>query len=309
METLFEPWVLITLCAAFLQNIRSSLQKHLKGVMGTAGATFVRFGFGVPVAFALLFLLLHTQGKALPAMSASFAVWVVVAALAQILAQALLIAVFSYRNFVVGSAYSRTEPVQAALFGLVFLGEHASSGVLVAIAIAMAGVLMMSVAKSRVTPVSLLTGLTSRGAGMGLLSGAFFGLAAVGYRGASLALEGPAGEPGYTIQAAVTLCVAITLQSVVLAIWMAWRSPGEFAAIAKAWKPSALVGVVGALASFGWFAAMTLQQASVVKTLAQVEILFTMATSWFIFRERITAAELAGVALVVAGILALLWLG
>ena len=305
METLLEPWVLITLCAAFLQNIRSSMQKHLKGVMGTAGATFVRFGFGIPVAFALLAFLLYMQGKALPAMNATFAVWVVVAALAQIIAQALLIAVFSYRNFIVGSAYSRTEPVQAALFGLVFLGERASSAVLFAIAIAMAGVLMMSVAKSRAAPMSLVTGLMSRGAGMGLLSGAIFGLAAVGYRGASLALEGP----GYLIQAAVTLCVAITLQSVVVAVWIAWRSPQEFSAIARAWKMSALVGLVGAVASFCWFSAMTLQQASVVKTLAQVEILFTMATSWFIFRERITMTEFAGVALVTVGILALLWFG
>ncbi|WP_075995439.1 EamA family transporter [Salaquimonas pukyongi] len=305
MEILYEPWVLITLCAAFLQNIRSSLQKHLKGVMGTAGATFVRFGFGVPVAFLLLFLLLQVQGKPLPALSASFAAWVAVAALAQIIAQALLIAVFSYQNFVVGSAYSRTEPIQAALFGLVFLGEFATTGVLIAIAIAMAGVMLMSVAKTRVTPLSLVTGLLSPGAGMGLLSGAFFGLAAVCYRGASLSLEGP----GYMIQAAVTLCVAITLQSVLLAAWIAWRNPGEFSAIASAWKPSALVGLVGALASFGWFAAMTLQQASVVKTLAQVEILFTMATSWFVFRERITATELMGVFLVTAGILALLWFG
>ena len=143
----FEPWVIITLIAAFLQNIRSSLQKHLKGVMGTAGATFVRFGFGVPVAFVLLALLIGGDMTVLPMLNIRFAIWVVVAALSQIIAQALLIAMFSRRNFVVGSAYSRTEPLQAALFGLVFLGEGASVGTLVAIMVAMTGVLLMSVAQ------------------------------------------------------------------------------------------------------------------------------------------------------------------
>ena len=45
-----EAWIVITIAAAFIQNIRSSLQKHLKGAMGTTGATFVRFGFGAPFA-------------------------------------------------------------------------------------------------------------------------------------------------------------------------------------------------------------------------------------------------------------------
>ena len=85
----FEPWVIITLIAAFLQNIRSSLQKHLKGVMGTAGATFVRFGFGVPVAFVLLALLIGGDMTVLPMLNIRFAIWVVVAALSQIIAQAL----------------------------------------------------------------------------------------------------------------------------------------------------------------------------------------------------------------------------
>ena len=37
-----ELWIPITIAAAFLQNLRSAGQKHLKSVMGTSGATFVR---------------------------------------------------------------------------------------------------------------------------------------------------------------------------------------------------------------------------------------------------------------------------
>ena len=41
-----ELWIPITIAAAFLQNVRSTLQKYLKGRIGTTGATFVRFGYG-----------------------------------------------------------------------------------------------------------------------------------------------------------------------------------------------------------------------------------------------------------------------
>ena len=49
-----ELWIPITIAAAFLQNLRSAAQKHLKSVMGTTGATFVRFGFGFPFALLLV---------------------------------------------------------------------------------------------------------------------------------------------------------------------------------------------------------------------------------------------------------------
>ena len=81
--------------------------------------------------------------------------------------------------------------------------------------------------------------------------------------------------------------------------WMAWQDRQEFARIARAWKPSLFVGLVGASASFGWFTAMTLQQAAVVKALAQVEMIFTFVSSVFFFKETITRLEVAGCVLIV----------
>src|SRR5690349_12181525 len=121
-----ETWVLITIAAAFLQNVRSAMQKHLKGVMGTTGATFVRFGFGLPFAFLYLVVLWQVVGRPLPVPNGTFFLWAVIGGLAQIAATFLLVHLFSFRNFAVGTAYSRTEPAQAALFGLIFLGEKAS---------------------------------------------------------------------------------------------------------------------------------------------------------------------------------------
>lgn len=300
-----ETWVLITIAAAFIQNIRTTLQKHLKGAMGTTGATFVRFGFGVPFA-ALFVAVLHVgAGYPVPAPGGAFLFWVVVAGLAQIAAQVLLLVLFSHRNFVVGNAYSRTEPAQAALFGLIFLGDRASAGTLAAIAVSVIGVLLISVVRTGAAAGSLWRGLLTRSAAIGLASGAFFGVAAVGYRAASLAL----GGPNFMMQGATTLLWAISFQSIIMLAWMIWRDNGDLARIAAAWKLSLATGLVGATASFGWFMAMTLQQAAVVKAVAQVEMLFALATSIAIFKERITAIELAGVALIVGGIVGVLLAG
>lgn len=304
-----EIWVLITITAAFLQNVRSAMQKHLKGRMGTTGATFVRFGFGVP--FALLYMAILAIGleRPLPVPGGAFFLWAVIGGISQIAATFLLVHLFSFRNFAVGTAYSRTEPAQAALFALIFLGERASAGTLVAIAISVAGVMIISVARSVVSARTLVTSVFTRTAAIGLLSGTFFGVSAVAYRSASLALAPTLPASDYMVQASFTLVFVIVLQTVLMLGWILLRERDELPRIAKAWRPALLVGFVGATASFGWFMAMTLQQAAVVKALAQVEMLFTFASAVFIFKERINRLEVAGCVLIVAGVLALIAYG
>jgi drug/metabolite transporter (DMT)-like permease len=297
-------WISITIIAAFLQNVRSALQKHLKGVMGTTGATFVRFGFGFPFSLAFVYILHRIAEYPIPAANARFLVWTVVGGLTQIFATALLIHLFSFRNFAVGTAYSRTEPAQAAVFGLLFLGETVTPGAITAIGISVVGVMLISVAHTGSGWRSLLSSVVSRNALIGLASGTLFGLSAVAYRAASLALDGP----NFMMQAAVTLAYVIVFQTVIMFAWMAWKDPAEIGRIGRAWKPALVVGLAGASASFGWFMAMTLQQAAIVKSLAQIEMLFTMASSVFLFREKINRLEVAGCLLIVAGIVALIFL-
>lgn len=296
-----ELWIPITLVAAFLQNIRSAMQKHLKGVMGTTGATFVRFGFGFP--FALLFVAgLHWgAGMSLPALNGPFFLWAILGGVAQITATLLLVYLFSFRNFTVGTAYSRTEPAQAAFFGLIFLGETVTRGSLFAIAISVVGVMLISVARGPMSWTGLVTSVFSRTALIGLGSGTAFGISAVSYRAASLSL----GGPNFMMQAAVTLAFVIVFQTAVMLIWMILRDRREIIRIARAWKPALVVGLAGVTASFGWFMAMTLQQAAYVKVLAQVEIIFTYASSVFIFREAVNRLEIVGTVLIVAGVVAL----
>lgn len=297
-----ELWIPITIAAAFLQNLRSAAQKHLKSVMGTTGATFVRFGFGLPFAVLFLAILRFWAGYDFPSLNATFFAWAVVGGLAQIGATFLLVYLFSFRNFAVGTAYSRTEPAQAALFGLIFLGEYASAGALLAIAISVAGVMLISVAHTQVGWRSLITSVFARNALIGLASGTLFGVSAVAYRAASLSL----GGPNFMMQASVTLTFVIILQTLIMLGWMLWRDRDELGKIARAWKPALFTGFTGASASFGWFMAMTLQQAAIVKSLAQVEMLFTFAASVFFFKEKINRLETAGCLLIVLGILMLL---
>ena len=300
-----ELWIPITIAAAFLQNLRSAAQKHLKAVMGTTGATFVRFGFGLPFALLFLFVLSRLAGYPIPAPNGAFLFWVVVGAFGQISATFLLIHLFSYRNFAVGTAYSRTEPAQTALFALLFFGERVTGGTLLAIAVSVFGVMLISVAHMHMSWRNLVASIFARNALIGLVSGTLFGISAVAYRAASLAL----GGPNFMMQAAVTLAWTITLQTLVMGGWMLWKDRAEIGRIAKAWKVSLFTGFVGATASFGWFMAMTLQQAAVVKALAQVEMLFTFAASVLFFKERINRIETAGCVLIVAGIVVLVLAG
>lgn len=299
-----ETWIFITVAAAFFQNIRSTVQKHLKGVMGTTGATFVRFGFGLPFAFLFWAIVFVYSGHQWPRLNTEFWFWTAVAAVSQIAATFLLLQLFSYRNFTVGTAYSRTEPAQTALFALILFGEQLSIGGIMAIFVSVLGVMLISVARTPANFGALLTSLASRSVAIGLASGTLFGLAAVGYRAGALAVE----HDTFFMRSATTLCFAIALQTVLMLAWMLLREREEFSKIAHAWKPSLLVGFVGATASFGWFTAFTLQQAALVKVVAQIEMLFTFASSILFFKEQINRTEIIGCVLITAGIILLVLL-
>ncbi|MCH2172989.1 DMT family transporter [Myxococcota bacterium] len=297
-----ELWVPITIAAAFSQNIRAALQKVLKDRLSDAGATFVRFGFGLPVAIVYLLVLKSWMGSDLPDPSSAFVAFGLLGGTTQIVATFLLVRLFSLRNFAVGTAYSKTEPIQAAFFGIVLLGETPQLAAALAIAISTVGVGAISVARSEFSPTGLFSSLVSPPALIGLASGALFGVSAVAYRAASLAL----GGPGFMMQAAFTLTCVILYQTLAMVLYLAWFEPGQLTAVLRNWRPSAWVGLVGVVGSACWFTAMTIQNAAYVRALGQVELFFTAMVSWFYFRERLNRIEIAGIALIAFGIVLLL---
>ena len=297
-----EAWIVITIAAAFLQNLRSALQKHLQTSLGTTGASFVRFGYGFPLAILYVTGLHLLAGYSLPALNGGFWFWAIIGGLAQIFATMLLVYLFSLRNFAVGTAYSKTEPVQAAIFGLILLGERLTPGAIAAIIVGVVGVMMISVARMPLSWRNLGIAMTSRTALVGIASGAVFGISAVAYRSAALSLDGP--NP--IMQAATTLACVTTFQTVFMLIWMLIKDKNEIVQVIRSWRSSSLVGLAGVTGSACWFTAMALQQVAYVRALGQIELVFTFMASIFLFRERITRMEAAGCVLIVAGILLLL---
>src|SRR5207244_8932705 len=133
-----------TLLAAAGQTARNAMQRELTTVLGTVGATHVRFLFGFPFAIVFLAAVLFFTGLPLPVPPAVFWPWALLGAGAQIVATALMLATMNDRSFVVTIAYIKTEAIQGALFGLIFLGDPLTIGMVVPILVATAGLVAMS---------------------------------------------------------------------------------------------------------------------------------------------------------------------
>jgi len=201
------------------------------------------------------------------------------------------------RSFALGVAYSKTEILQIAVFGLVFLGDPISPATALAVACGTLGVLLLSPADKERPFAALLSGLTTRPALLGLASGAGFAFAAVGYRGAALSLDG-----SFLMSAATALAAAQLIQTVLLGGWLLWRSPDVVAGTLRLWRPSLFAGFMGAAASAGWFSAFALQPAAHVRTVGLIELVFSYAVSLKLFREKLSRLELAGMVFLALGI-------
>ena len=301
-------WAVFTVIAAFMQTLRNAMQRELTTTLGTVGATHVRFLFGFP--FVLLFLagVALASGSPLPKPGWLFWPWAVLGAFAQVAATALMLAAMGERSFVITIAYIKTEPIQVAVFGLIFLGDTLTLPMMAAITIATAGVVVMSTKPSRPSLPRKEEGEGSGAGGMrptliGLASGGMFALSAIGFRGAILDLA----LPNYVMAATFTLAVGISMQAVVLSLYLALRSPAVMFGIIRAWKPSLSAGFAGAVASQFWFLAFALATAASVRTLALIEVLFAQLVARFAFGQRTSAREAFGMVLVVGGVALLLW--
>jgi len=284
-ELAIPLWVWITFGAAAMQNLRSLLQKRLTGRLSVGGATFSRFLFAAP--FALVYVgALYKLGAPIPDVPVKFWPIVFVGGIAQIIGTFTLVGLFKLRNFAVGNAFSKTETLQAAFFGAILLGEGLPPLALGAIFIGFAGIAALSVPQG--------AQFDRRAALVGLVSGGSFGIAAICYRAAATSLVGTDA----TMQAAIALLAAVSIQSLSMGAWLAVKERGEIARVIKAARSTVPVSLVGVLSSIGWFTAMAMQNASLVRAVGQVELIFSILTAWLFFKERSTKREIAGVLLV-----------
>ena len=285
-----------TVLAAAGQTARNAIQRELTATLGTVGATHVRFLFGFPFALIFLAVVVLITGAPLPRPGLIFWPWLLVGALAQIAATALMLSAMGGRSFVVTIAYIKTEPIQVAIFGAIFLGDALNLPIMLAIVIATAGVVVMSF-----KPGGMTGGI--KPTLVGLAAGGMFAISAVGYRGAILSL----GNVGFVMAATFTLALGLVLQAALLTAYLALRDRPVLTAIAAQWRRSLFAGFMGATASEFWFLAFALATAASVRTLALVEVLFAQAISAFIFKQPTSAREGVGMAMIVVGVVLLLW--
>lgn len=272
------------------------MQRGLTPQLGALGATLVRFLFGFPFALLFLAIVLAWSHANLPAINRDFLLWTLLGALTQIFATALMLMTMEQRSFVVTIAYLKTEPVLVALMGLLFLSDPLTPAMALAIATAMAGVALISVR------AEALTGGV-KPALLGLSSAALFAASAIGYRGAIFSLH----QTGFVLGATFSLAAGLSLQTLLLLAWLLLFKRETLAALVRLWRPSLLAGFAGAAASQFWFLAFALATAASVRTLALVEVLFAQGVTRFIFRQKTSWREAAGIGLLLAGAILIVW--
>ena len=298
-------WILITVAAAAFQTGRTALQHRLRALLSVGGAGFVRYVYGAPIAIAAVGLIAAT-GHSLPIPPWRF--WPIIAAAgaAQIVATICLIKAFDASDFAIGTVYSKTEVVQTAFFSYVLLGEPLRPLGWLATVTCFGGIaLLAGGAQSRPPDAKAASTRFGPAVRFGLAAGGLFGLTAIGIRAASLSL---APNPPL-VRALLTLAVMNSMQTVMHGCYLARRQPKQIGLALRHWRSSGVVGVLSVCGSACWALAFTLQNASKVRTLGQVELLFTFGVSHFVFHARHSRRQYAATGLVLASVVAVVAFG
>lgn len=290
-------WAIFAVCAAFVQNLRFMLQKHLAATgLTPAGATFARFVWSVPMTLAIVGVVLWAKGIQMPILNSLFFGFAMLGGVSQILATVAVVKLFSYRNFAVASTFKKTEALQAAILGIIILGDFVSPLGWLALMIGLVGVVLLSA-----QPLSGKMNLFTPATGLGIGAGFLFGVSGVAYRAASMAF----GSNDFVVRALVTLSFVVCFQTLVMSVYLRYREPSEMQKVFKAWRVTFFVGLFGMLGSICWFMAFTLHNVAYVKMVGQVELIFAALGSYFFFKERIGRREMIGIVFVTTSIIAL----
>ena len=295
-------WIWVTIGAAVSQTVRSTYQKKLIGPLGNLGASYVRFSYAIPFAWAWVFAYAAWSGFPLPGINAPFLFWVTIAGVTQIIFTVLLVTMFSHRSFAAGTAFSKTEVIQAAILEAIILGHLVSFQVGLAIIIGVIAVFLLSLAKSSMTLGNLRESLFTRQTAIGLGSGAFLGFCTVAYKAATESLE----SDDLITRASMSGAMAVLIQSILMGIWMWRRAPDQLRATVREWRDSSIVGLSGAVSTACWFIAFSLYAVAPVRAVGQIELILVLGISFFYFREIPTKKELFAILLLAISIIMVL---
>ena len=295
-------WIPITLAAATFQILRTARQHDLKRVLDVVPAGFVRYAYGFPLAVLASIVTFGIAGADLPSPPARFWPIIAGAGVAQILGTVALLHSFRMRDFAVGTVYVKTEVILVAVVSAVALGEPLAPLGWIGAVVCVLGVAWLA-APDRFTDVLRLAG--DPAALMGVLAALGFALAATGIRAASNSL----GDAPTWNRALLTLTVMLGIQTLANGAQLAVTDRSGLRDVVAHWRLAIPVGVLSIAGSTCWAVAVTLTDATRVRTLGQVELVLAFAVSALWLRERHTRSEYAASALVLVGILAVVAFG
>ena len=294
---MLDSWIFWSVLAAVMQSVRTAGQKHLAKEVSPLGATLVRYLFAAPFVVLYVIWLLDDREINLPEPDATFLLAGLIAAMLQIIATVLLVKLFTLRNFAVGSCYISSEILATAILGLTLFGEEVSGLGWLSMLVCVLGLVAITIAKS-----GKLEQLWNKSAIYGLTAGVSLSLTSLLIRQASLSF----GIDDALLTAALTLGYLVLIQTVICLGLLAFKEPQEFTVILLRWRMGLFVGLTSLVGSVGWFTAFTLERAAYVKTLGQVEFVFTLVIAVVVFREIPNRLEWLGMGVLLIGVLALL---
>lgn len=288
-------WVFFTLGAVVLQTFRNALQSKLSENMSTAGVTLARFIFAAPIALFYLLLLYTFSPQAMPEFSPKFLTLVFLASMLQIMATALMVLLFKQKNFAIGAGLAKSEALVAGILGTVFFGSHLSFLGWIGILLGAGAIFVLS-GGGRKGQLSLKT------VAIGLACGSCFALTSLFVREASQGITVP-----FPHSAAWVLLWVLCIQTSMLLGYVAVKEKHTFVTISKNMQLTVATSICSCLGSIGWFSAMALQHVAYVKTLGQVEVLFTILLATYWLKSKVHTYEVLGLLLIAVAAIFVMW--
>jgi drug/metabolite transporter (DMT)-like permease len=271
------------------------MQSKLSANVSTSGVTLARFIFAPPIALVYLGVLYFFSKQVVPDFSANFALLVSLAAVLQIAATALMVVLFKQKNFSVGAGLAKSEALFAGVIGSLFFASHLSLLGWLGIIIGALAIFVLSGGGRR-------GGLSVQTAAIGLACGSCFALTSLFVREASLMLEVP-----FPHSAAWVLLWVLCIQTFLLIVYISIKNRQTLVVLKQHSTLTLATSMTSCFGSICWFSAMAIQHVAYVKTLGQVEILFTMLIAAVWLKKPTQRYEIVGLLLIGLAAVLMMW--
>lgn len=298
-------WIWASVLAALFQALRYASLKELNKHLSAFVTGYARVIFALPLLLIHLVGVLAWTGTSMPAMSPRFFLFAGLGAAGQFVGTVLMVRLFQLGNFAVGTMIAKADAVMTAILGTLLMTEHVSGPGWIAILVTVAGVMIVSAGRFpantwQAGDVPMLQVLIGPATRIGLLIAL---VNAASYLVLREAITSLASAGGPAVNAAVAGTAMTVLSSLFLTAWLLATDRAGLRGIGHHLGLCSFAGLASALGTLLWFLATALTNASYVAAVAQVQIVFALGISFYWFRERIQPLELAGIGIILAGVL------